>query len=104
MVTRAASRRKMGGHARQPGAGRLPISPGVCDSRAMRTGSQYVASLKDGRAIFLDGERVADVTAHPAFAESVRRVAERYDAAGQAPEVTTCVDPASGRRIGAMWL
>src|SRR5204863_5133048 len=58
----------------------------------------------DGRAILLDGQRVADVTAHPAFAESVRRIAERYDAAGAAPDVTTCVEPATGRRIGAMWL
>jgi 4-hydroxyphenylacetate 3-monooxygenase len=64
----------------------------------------YVASLRDGRAIFLDGARVDDVTTHPAFAESVRRIAERYDAAGKAEDVTTCVDPASGRRIGAMWL
>ncbi len=70
----------------------------------MRRAADYVASLKDGRAVFLDGERVADVTSHPAFAESVRRVAERYEAARTAEDVTTCVDPATGRRIGAMWL
>ncbi|HEV8144260.1 MAG TPA: 4-hydroxyphenylacetate 3-hydroxylase N-terminal domain-containing protein [Methylomirabilota bacterium] len=64
----------------------------------------YVTSLRDGRAIFLDGARVDDVTTHSAFAESVRRIVERYDAAGKAEDVTTCVDPASGRRIGAMWL
>ena len=46
----------------------------------MRSASEYLASLRDGRAIFLDGERVADVTAHPAFSESIRRIAERYDA------------------------
>ena len=62
------------------------------------------ASLRDGRAIFLDGERVDDVTKHPAFAESVRRIAERYDAAAESPDITTCLDPESGRRIGAMWL
>jgi len=70
----------------------------------MRRAADYVASLRDGRAVFLDGERVADVTTHPAFAEAIRRIAERYEAAGQAPNVTECVDPASGRRIGAMWL
>jgi len=69
----------------------------------MRGGAAYVAGLRDGRAIFLDGKRVDDVTTHPAFAESVRRIAERYDAARDA-DVTTCLDPASGRRIGAMWL
>ncbi len=70
----------------------------------MRRGADYVAALRDGRAIFLDGKRVDDVTTHPAFAESVRRVAERYDAARDATDVTTCVDPASGKTIGAMWL
>jgi 4-hydroxyphenylacetate 3-monooxygenase len=73
-------------------------------SRVMRDAADYVASLRDGRAIFLDGGRVADVTTHPAFAESIRRIAERYDAARLAPDVTTCVDPESGKRIGAMWL
>jgi 4-hydroxyphenylacetate 3-monooxygenase len=76
----------------------------VCEGLGMRTGKDYVASLRDGRAVYLDGERVADVTTHPAFAESVKRVAERYDAAREAPEINTCIDPATGRRIGAMWL
>ncbi|MBM4439813.1 MAG: 4-hydroxyphenylacetate 3-hydroxylase [Candidatus Rokubacteria bacterium] len=70
----------------------------------MRRGTDYLAGLRDGRAIFLDGTRVDDVATHPAFAESVQRVAERYDAAAQAPDVTTCVDPATGTRIGSMWL
>ncbi len=70
----------------------------------MRRGADYLASLRDGRAVFLDGEPVDDVTKHPAFAESVRRIAERYEAAREAPDVTTCVDPATGERIGAMWL
>src|SRR5258705_5834791 len=70
----------------------------------MRRGADYLASLRDGRAVFLDGERVDDVTRHPAFAESVRRIAERYDAAAASPDVTTCLDPATGKRIGAMWL
>src|SRR5712671_4286881 len=70
----------------------------------MRRAADYLAGLRDGRAVFLDGERVADVTSHPAFAEPIRRIAERYEAAREAPERTTCVDPASGRRIGSMWL
>jgi 4-hydroxyphenylacetate 3-monooxygenase len=69
----------------------------------VRGGAAYVAGLRDGRAVFLDGARVDDVTTHPAFAEPVRRIAERYDAARSA-SVTTCLEPGSGRRIGAMWL
>ena len=39
----------------------------------MRGAAQYLASLRDGRAVFLDGARVDDVTRHPAFAESAQR-------------------------------
>jgi 4-hydroxyphenylacetate 3-monooxygenase len=74
------------------------------ESFAMRRAADYIASLRDGRAVFLDGERVGDITTHPAFAEPIRRVAERYETARQTPDVTECADPASGRRIGAMWL
>ena len=70
----------------------------------MRRGADYVAALRDGRAVFLDGARVDDVTSHPAFAEGIRRIAERYDAAPGARERTTCSDPDTGRPIGAMWL
>jgi 4-hydroxyphenylacetate 3-monooxygenase len=71
----------------------------------MRTGSDYLASLRDGRAVFLDGERVKDVTRHPAFSAPTRTIAETYDRAREdaARDVTTALDP-SGRRIGTMWL
>src|SRR2546428_107328 len=70
----------------------------------MRGGAAYVASLRDGRAVFLDGERVDDVTKHPASVEPIRKIAETYDHAAATPDVTTTVDPSTGRRIGAMWL
>jgi 4-hydroxyphenylacetate 3-monooxygenase len=72
----------------------------------MRSGDAYVAALRDGRAVYLDGERVDDVTKHPAFAEPIRRIAETYDRArsSDALDVTTYRDPATGERHGAMWL
>jgi 4-hydroxyphenylacetate 3-monooxygenase len=70
----------------------------------MRRGAAYVESLRDGRTVLLDGERVADVTAHPAFAEPVRRVAARYDQARATPAISTCRDPETGEHIGTMWL
>ncbi len=70
----------------------------------MRSGSEYVEALRDGRTVLLDGQRVGDVTKHPAFAEPIRRIAERYDQARSAPEITTCLDPDTGERIGTMWL
>ncbi|GGC54404.1 pyoverdin chromophore biosynthetic protein pvcC [Siccirubricoccus deserti] len=44
------------------------------------TGAEYIQSLRDGRAVFIDGERVADVTTHPAFRTSIRSIARLYDA------------------------
>jgi 4-hydroxyphenylacetate 3-monooxygenase len=72
----------------------------------MRRGDQYVESLRDGRAVYLDGERVADVTRHPAFAEPIRRIAERYDLAraDEHQAVTTYADSVTGERHGTMWL
>lgn len=46
----------------------------------MRSGQDYVASLDDGRAIYLGNERVDRVSTHPAFAAAVRTVASMYDA------------------------
>ena len=59
----------------------------------MRTGRQFLESLCDGRAVYLDGERVTDVTSHPAFAEQIRQVAMMYDLAreGWDPDTTTYV-------------
>jgi 4-hydroxyphenylacetate 3-monooxygenase len=47
----------------------------------MRTGREYLEALRDQRAVFLDGMRVADVVEHPAFAGAARTVAALYDLA-----------------------
>jgi 4-hydroxyphenylacetate 3-monooxygenase len=72
----------------------------------MRRGNDYLESLRDGRAVFLDGERVDDVTKHPAFAEPIRRIAQTWDRAAAADmrDATTYVDAGTGRRHSAMWL
>jgi len=44
------------------------------------TGAEYLESLRDGREVWIYGERVADVTTHPAFRNSARSVARLYDA------------------------
>ncbi|MBV9614102.1 MAG: hypothetical protein JO031_01445 [Ktedonobacteraceae bacterium] len=44
------------------------------------TGAEYLESLRDGREIYLEGERVNDVTTHPAFRNSARSIARLYDA------------------------
>ncbi len=44
------------------------------------TGDEYLESVRDGREIWLNGERVDDVTTHPAFRNSARSIARMYDA------------------------
>ena len=44
------------------------------------TGAEYLESLRDGREVWIYGERIDDVTAHPAFRNAARSVARLYDA------------------------
>ena len=46
----------------------------------LMSGAEYLESLRDDRAIYLYGERVRDVTTHPAFRNSARSIARLYDA------------------------
>ena len=39
----------------------------------IRTGDEYRESIRDGREVWIDGERVADVTTHPAVQADGRR-------------------------------
>jgi 4-hydroxyphenylacetate 3-monooxygenase len=45
----------------------------------LRTGKQYLEAIRDGRAVFLGGEQVEDVTEHPAFRNAARSMASLYD-------------------------
>jgi len=56
----------------------IPDTPGRI-SRPM-TGDEYIESLRDGRTVYLYGERVGDVTTHPAFRNAIRMTARLYDA------------------------
>lgn len=64
------------------------------------TGAGYLESLRDGRNVYIDGERVKDVTSHPAFRNSARSIARMYDAL-HTPEtrdvLTTTTDSGNGR-------
>jgi 4-hydroxyphenylacetate 3-monooxygenase len=45
----------------------------------IRTGTQYRDSIRDGRRVWINGERVTDVTTHPAFKPIVDIRARIYD-------------------------
>src|SRR5919198_132436 len=42
------------------------------------TGAEFLASLRDGREVYIYGERVKDVTTHPAFRNAAISVAQLY--------------------------
>lgn len=46
----------------------------------MLTGQSYLESLNDGRVVYLNGERIEDVTKHPAYRNSAQSYARMYDA------------------------
>ncbi|HEY0999367.1 MAG TPA: 4-hydroxyphenylacetate 3-hydroxylase N-terminal domain-containing protein, partial [Streptosporangiaceae bacterium] len=50
----------------------------------LRTGKDYIESLRDGREVWIDGEQVTDVATHPAFAPVVSVRARIYDLAHEA--------------------
>src|SRR5581483_11196661 len=63
------------------------------------TGPEYIESLRDGREIWSYGERVKDVTTHPAFRNTVRMLARLYDALHEEPRksiLTTETDTGNG--------
>src|SRR5438270_2829501 len=55
-------------------------APAVDKGVRPMTGDEYLESLRDGREIWLYGERVDDVTTHPAFRNTARMIARLYDA------------------------
>ena len=61
--------------------------------------NEYIESLQDEREIYIYGERVKDVTKHPAFRNSVQSIARLYDAlhSSESKEILTCdTDTGSG--------
>ena len=71
----------------------------------LRTGEEYLRSLKDGRCVYVDGERVKDVTVHPAFREAAKSVARLFDiaAAPENREIMTYPSPKTGAPVWRAW-
>ena len=66
----------------------------------LRTGKDYIESLRDGREVWIDGEQVQDVPTHPAFAPVVNVRARIYDLAREAgtKDLLTYVDEETAER------
>lgn len=66
----------------------------------LRTGEEYKASIRDGREVWIAGERVADVTVHPMFRPLIDARARIYDMAHEAAtrDILSYDDSATGQR------
>ena len=67
----------------------------------IRTGAQFLAGLQDGREVWYDGKRVANVADFPPFAAAVRSTANLYDLQHDARyrDILTVESPEFGERI-----
>src|SRR5205809_6191552 len=73
---------------------------------AIRTGEELLQSLRDDRRLFIDGERVRDVTTDPRFAGAARSLAALYDVQHDPAlvERMTFRSPASGDLVGLSFI
>ena len=72
-----------------------------------RTGEEYVAGLREqAPEVYIHGERVEDVTAHPALRNGVRTMASLYDMQNDPMlrEEMTYVSPTTGDRVGLSFI
>src|SRR5437868_409960 len=72
----------------------------------IRTGEELLQSLRDDRALFIDGERIRDVTTDPRFAGAAHSLAALYDMQHD-PALTermTFASPTSGERFGRSFI
>jgi len=71
----------------------------IAGKRRPFNGAEFLESLRDGREVYIYGERVEDVTTHPAFRNSAASVALLYEALhdkAQKDVLTAPTDTGSG--------
>lgn len=71
----------------------------------VKNGQTHLESLRDGRSVYIEGRRVADVTSHPAFRGGAATITSMYDFQADAPNIermTFEVD-GSGLRTNRAW-
>jgi 4-hydroxyphenylacetate 3-monooxygenase len=77
------------------------VTGAIATKKSLRTGEEYLASLDDGRAVFVDGERVKNVATHPLFSAAAKSAARLFDVAADPRfrDRMTYVSPTTGARV-----
>lgn len=71
-----------------------------------RTGKQYIDALRDGRQLYVNGERVSDVTQYPPFQRVIEELAALYDRQHDPAtrDLLTYPSPSTGQRVSVSFL
>lgn len=70
-----------------------------------RTGEQYIQGLKKAKNnVYINGEKVEDVTEHPAFKNVVRSMADLYDMQYEKSDKMLYTSPTSGDQVGMSFI
>ncbi|WP_225705026.1 4-hydroxyphenylacetate 3-hydroxylase family protein [Bradyrhizobium cenepequi] len=79
-------------------------SSGATAGGLVKNGAEHIASVRDGRAVFLDGERIADVSTHPAYRHAVESAGVLYDYQAHSDNLERMTfDVGGGRRVNRAW-
>ncbi len=72
----------------------------------IRTGQQYLDSIRDGRAVYIEGELVRDVAADPRLSGGARTTADFYDLQNRADLIDemTYASPTTGDRVALSFI
>lgn len=71
----------------------------------IKTGSQHIESLRDGRVVLIEGGEAGDVTVNPAFRNACATVGDLYDfqARPENRDLMTFEVPETGERANRIW-
>ena len=56
----------------------------------LKTGAEYLESIRDGRKVYIGSEVVTDVTTHPAFRNAAQSFARLYDRKRDVDNLAVC--------------
>ncbi len=69
-----------------------------------KTGKQHIASLQDGRTVFINGAEAGDVTKHPSFRRTVESVGRIYDFQSRPENLDLMTfETDTGKRANRIW-
>ncbi len=71
---------------------------------AIRSGRNYIESLRDGREVWHAGKRIEDVTIHSGFTGTIKTLADLYDRQASAEDGDTMSVVRDGERISYSYL